>query len=162
MLRVLSGTILLANSKPHSPVLEAEKRNVHFLDNMRDFEPLHPTYFGPLSNRNRVWRLGTKKKKYICLVQIPKKRHPHLHPLTHGKHAGIDLGYLWSCRGRWKHMPHSLHLRSHLPTFLYGWRCWGPERLIYLQEVTQLLSDIIIINKNSTHVYQLGVAGLNQ
>ena len=59
-------------------------------------------------------------------------------------------------------MPHSLHLRSHLPTFLYGWRCWGPERLIYLQKVTQLLSDIIIINKNSIHVYQLGVAGLNQ
>lgn len=53
-LRVLSGSILLANSKPHSPVLEAGKRNLHFLDNMWGVETPHPTFFGILSKRNNV------------------------------------------------------------------------------------------------------------
>ena len=52
--RVLSGSILLANSKPHSPVLEAGKRNIHFLDNMWGIETPYPTFFGILSKRNNV------------------------------------------------------------------------------------------------------------
>lgn len=123
ILRVLNGTILLANSKPHSPVLEAGKRNYHFLDNMWGVETLHPTFFGFLSKRNNVWMLGTTNKKSMCLVQIVKKHLLHPHVLTHGKHAQIDLGYLQPCKGRGKHMLHSLHLRSHFATFLYGWRC---------------------------------------
>lgn len=94
ILRVLNGTILLANSKPHSPVLEAGKRNCHFLDNMRGVETLHPTFFGILSERSNVWMLGTTNKKSMCLVQIVKKHLLHSHILTHGKHAQIDLGYL--------------------------------------------------------------------
>lgn len=55
----------------------------------------------------------------------------------------------------------SFRLNSYLTTFFYGWSCWGPERVIHLQKVTQLLSGIMIINRNTISIYQLRVAGLN-
>lgn len=45
-LRLRSGNILLANSKSHSPVLEAGERNVQPLDNGRDFKHCTPHILG--------------------------------------------------------------------------------------------------------------------
>lgn len=150
MLSLLSGNILLANSKSCS-VLAAEKRNFHPLDNMRYLKPctLHTLVVSQIESVFGCW----ESKRKSTFVQCRFLRHILL-PATPTPPVGNILGliesqYLKSLMGRWKHKPWSFHLRSYLTTFFYGWWHWGPERVAHLQKVTQLLSGIIAINRNS-------------
>lgn len=163
MLRLLSGNILLANSKSRS-ALAAEKRNFYPLDNMRYLK--HCTLHSLVVSQIKSVFGCCESKRESTFVQSRFLRHMLFPPIP-TSHVGNILGliesqYLKSCMGRWTHMPCSFHLRSYLTTFFYGWRRWGPERVTHLQKVTQLLSGITAINRNSISVFHFGVAGLNQ
>lgn len=82
LLRLLSGNILLADSKSHSSVEEAGGEAPPPGQYER-FETLHPTFFGILTNRKHVWMLEPKKETYICPVQI--LRTPHFPQHAHGE-----------------------------------------------------------------------------
>ena len=89
--RVLSGSILLADSKPHSPVLEAGKRNIHFLDNMWALKP-HTPYSLGFSQReitSECWEPQAKSH-----MSSSEEASSPLPPSNTWETCADDLGYL--------------------------------------------------------------------